>query len=74
MANTPRCLRNAVSVFHVVQKDIEWRRQNGRPIGFRNLEKTKPIVAIGASDPLDGEEQSADYYRKSHSICIIRLT
>ncbi|KLU84043.1 inosine-uridine preferring nucleoside hydrolase, partial [Magnaporthiopsis poae ATCC 64411] len=27
------CLRNAVALFHVLEKELAWRRENGRPEG-----------------------------------------
>ena len=57
------CLRNVVSMFHVIEKEMRWRRENGRPEGFKMMKTCKPIVAVGADEPLDGETMKAAYYR-----------
>lgn len=59
------CLRNVVSMFHVVEKEMRWRKDNGRPEGFDALKKSKPVVAVGADGPLGGERMKAAYYRTS---------
>ncbi|KAL8626508.1 hypothetical protein Q9189_007791 [Teloschistes chrysophthalmus] len=56
------CLRNVVSMFHVIEKEIRWRKDNGRPEGFDALKKSKPVVAVGADEPLGGERMKAAYY------------
>ncbi|KAL8689584.1 MAG: hypothetical protein Q9218_004773 [Villophora microphyllina] len=56
------CLRNAVSMFHVIEKEMRWRKDNGRPEGFDALKRSKPIVAVGADEPLGGERMKAAYY------------
>ena len=57
------CLRNVVSMFHVIEKEMEWRRQHGQPEGFETMKEFKPIVAIGAEQPLEDQRMMADYYR-----------
>lgn len=59
------CLRNVVSLFHHIEKEIEWRKANGRPIGFEALTKSKPLVAIGPEHPLADQMLMADYFRES---------
>ncbi|KAI1953802.1 hypothetical protein LOZ57_000143 [Ophidiomyces ophidiicola] len=56
------CLRNAVSLFHVIEQELEWRRSNGLAEGFAALKALKPIVAVGADGPLSGEKLMADYF------------
>ncbi|KAL8680643.1 MAG: hypothetical protein Q9186_003181 [Xanthomendoza sp. 1 TL-2023] len=56
------CLRNAVSMFHVIEKEMRWRKDNGRPEGFDALKKSKPIIAVGADKPLGGERMEAAYF------------
>jgi len=51
-------------MFHVIQKEMQWRKARGLPEGFDMLEKMKPTVAIGAKEPLGGQTMMADYYRK----------
>lgn len=58
------CLRNTVSLFHHVEKELEWRRQTDRPTGFSSLENSKPIIAIGADQPLADQRMLADYFRR----------
>lgn len=50
-------------MFHVVQKEMQWRKTQGLPEGFDMLKKMKPTVAIGAKEPLGGQTMMADYYR-----------
>ncbi|KAK6500434.1 hypothetical protein TWF481_010778 [Arthrobotrys musiformis] len=56
------CLRNAVSLFHVLEKELEWRKAKGKPLGYESLRKCKPIVAVGAEQPLDEQILMADYF------------
>ena len=42
---------------------MQWRKSQGLPEGFEMLKKHKPIIAVGAEGPLDGETMVADYYR-----------
>ncbi|KAI5841556.1 Inosine/uridine-preferring nucleoside hydrolase domain-containing protein [Morchella snyderi] len=56
------CLRNTISLFHVLDLEKQWRSSRGLPTGFAALEKTKPIVAIGADRPLEEQPITADYF------------
>jgi len=56
------CLRNVVSLFHQVQKEIEWRRSKGLPEGFEVLKHKKPLVAVGAAEPLADQMMMADFF------------
>ena len=58
------CLRNAVSMFHVIERELEWRRNNGLKEGFETLKACKPIIAVGADGPLDSQSVLADYFRE----------
>lgn len=58
------CLRNVVSLFHVLEKELAWRKDAGRPAGFGTMQATKPIVAVGAEHPLEDETLMADHFRK----------
>lgn len=60
---TISCLRNVVSMFHILERETEWRRQNGRPEGFGALRACRPVVAVGAEDPLENQKMLADYFR-----------
>lgn len=63
------CLRNLVSMFHTIERELEWRRENGKPEGFDALRACKPTVAVGASRPLEDEMRMADYFRET-SCCL----
>lgn len=56
------CLRNVVSMFHWIEKEMEWRKERGQPEGFDTLRKTKPFVAVGATEPLADQIVMADYF------------
>ncbi|KAK6355704.1 hypothetical protein TWF718_000097 [Orbilia javanica] len=56
------CLRNAVSLFHVLEKELAWRKDNGKPLGYESLRKCKPVVAVGAEQPLGEQILMADYF------------
>jgi hypothetical protein len=58
-------LKNAVALFHVIEKELEWRRQRGQLEGFEAMKSSKPIVAVGADHPLEDEMLMADYFRMS---------
>ncbi|KAL8851297.1 MAG: hypothetical protein Q9221_003827 [Calogaya cf. arnoldii] len=49
-------------MFHVIEKEICWRKEHGRPEGFESLKKSKPVIAVGADEPLGGELLEAAYY------------
>lgn len=59
------CLRNVVGLFHVLEKELEWRKANGKPEGFATMRANKPIVAMGPEHPLEDEELMADFFRES---------
>lgn len=50
-------------MFHVIEKEIKWRREQGLPEGFEALKSCKPIVAVGAEEPLGDPREIAAYYR-----------
>ncbi|EAW07671.1 putative nucleoside hydrolase [Aspergillus clavatus NRRL 1] len=56
------CLRNVVSMFHVLEREMQWRREQGRPEGFGALRACRPVVAVGAEDPLGDQKMLADYF------------
>ncbi|KAF2722782.1 putative nucleoside hydrolase [Polychaeton citri CBS 116435] len=56
------CLRNVVSLFYHIHKEIKWREQKGLPIGFETLRKTKPLVAVGPEHPLADQMLMADFF------------
>ncbi|KAK5121011.1 hypothetical protein LTR85_005795 [Meristemomyces frigidus] len=56
------CLRNVVSLFHHVEKEIAWRKQQGKDPGFKTLQQCKPLVAVGPEHPLSDEMLMADFF------------
>lgn len=40
------CLRNVVTLFHYIEKERAWRKENGRPEGFETLNARKPIGKV----------------------------
>ena len=57
------CLRNVISLFYHIEKEIEWRKSTGRELGFDTLRKSKPMVAVGPEHPLADTVLMADYFR-----------
>ncbi len=62
--NCLSCLRNVVSLFHVVEKELKWRRDHGQAKGFETMKSFKPLVAVGAEEPLEDQLMMADYFRR----------
>ncbi|KAI9842994.1 MAG: hypothetical protein M1838_002896 [Thelocarpon superellum] len=56
------CLRNVVSMFYVISRELAWRRSKGRPEGFGALRACRPVVAVGAEKPLEDQMVMADYF------------
>lgn len=52
-------------MFHIIEKEMRWRKEHGRPEGFEALKKSKPVITVGADEPLGGERMQAAYYRTS---------
>ena len=50
-------------MFHVIEKELRWRREHGLREGFESLRKVKPLVAVGADGPLEDQMMMADYFR-----------
>jgi len=65
-----------VALFHVIEKEMEWRKQKGLPVGFEAMQASKPIIAVGPEHPLEDEILMADYFREQllHDIDTLRLT
>jgi hypothetical protein len=51
-------------MFHVIEREIEWRRAHGLPEGFEALKAWKPMIAVGADQTLDDRTVFADYFRE----------
>ncbi|KAM0806970.1 putative Inosine/uridine-preferring nucleoside hydrolase domain-containing protein [Seiridium cardinale] len=62
------CLKNVVSMFHVLDKELEWRRAQGKPEGFGSLRAYKPIVAIGPEHALEEEILMEDGFHGSDGL------
>lgn len=56
-------------MFHVIEKELRWRRDSGRPEGFEALRRFKPIVAVGAEKPLGHQLVLADFFRMCKANC-----
>ncbi|KAG6021176.1 hypothetical protein E4U19_005901 [Claviceps sp. Clav32 group G5] len=56
------CLHNVVAMFHVLEKELEWRKSTGRPEGYEAMKRSKPLVAVGPEHPLEDECLMADYF------------
>ena len=52
-------------MFNVIEKEMRWRREKGDNEGFKALKKCKPVIAVGAKEPLGGQTMMADYFRMS---------
>lgn len=51
-------------MFHIIDRELEWRRKNNLPEGFEALKKCKPVLAVGADGPFLTEDTViADYFR-----------
>jgi hypothetical protein len=61
---TCSCLRNVVALFHVLQKEQEYRKSAGKTGGYEALKSFKPILAVGAEHPLEDDLLMADYFRE----------
>lgn len=53
-----------MSLFHVVEKELKWRRDHGQAKGFETMKSFKPLVAVGAEEPLEDQLMMADYFRR----------
>ena len=62
------CLRNVISLFYHIEKEIAWRKARGLPAGFKTLSQTKPIVAAGPNRPLAEQMLMADFFRKHSAL------
>jgi hypothetical protein len=59
-----------VTIFHVLEKELKWRREHGKPTGFDGMTKYRPLVAIGAEEPLHDRVENADYFRAFSQVSI----
>ncbi|ATY59411.1 inosine-uridine preferring nucleoside hydrolase [Cordyceps militaris] len=56
------CGRNVVGMMQVIEKEMAWRKANGRPEGFEALKACKPLVALGAEHPLEETDLKFDHF------------
>lgn len=61
-----------VALFHVIEKELEWRRARGQLEGFEAMLSSKPLVAVGAEHPLEDEMLMADHFRKNFDSLITK--
>lgn len=57
-----------MALFHVLEKELDWRRARGQLEGFDTMKAFKPIVAVGADHSLEDEILAADGFRKFSNI------
>lgn len=50
-------------MFHIIEREMRWRKEHGKEEGFGALHSSKPIVAVGAEEPLEDQRMLADYFR-----------
>lgn len=60
------CLRNVVALFHILQHEISWRKSQGLQPGYEGITAFKPVVAVGAAEPLH-ETASSDVDEATNS-------
>lgn len=51
-------------MFYVLEKELLWRKQQGIPEGFETLRKSRPLVSIGATKPLNDQPTAMDFFRE----------
>ncbi|KAI0533919.1 Inosine/uridine-preferring nucleoside hydrolase domain-containing protein [Xylaria digitata] len=56
------CVRNVMGLFKVLDHEMEWRKAQGKPLGFEALRTYKPIVALGPEHALEDEILMADNF------------
>jgi hypothetical protein len=50
-------------MFHIIEKELQWRHGKGQLEGFECMKSSKPIIAVGAEKPLEDQLMMADYFR-----------
>lgn len=51
-------------MFHIIEREKRWRKEHGKSEGFGALSASKPVVAVGAEEPLEDQRMLADYFRE----------
>lgn len=51
-------------MFHILERELQWRREQGRPEGFGVLKNSRPVIAVGAKEPLEEQKVMQDYFRE----------
>lgn len=51
-------------MFHILERELKWRREQGLPEGFDVLKSSKPVIALGATVPLENQKIMHDYFRR----------
>ena len=51
-------------MFHILERETLWRQEQGRPPGFGALQTQRPVVALGAEEPLEDQTSLSDYFRE----------
>ena len=49
-------------MFHVIEEERKWRKQQGMPTKFDNMETQNIIISVGADQPLLEEKRRADNF------------
>ncbi|KAI0905523.1 Inosine/uridine-preferring nucleoside hydrolase domain-containing protein [Ustulina deusta] len=62
------CARNVMGLFKVLDRELEWRKAQGKPLGFEALRTYKPIVALGPEHALEDEILMADNFHGSDGL------
>ncbi|KAI1425363.1 Inosine/uridine-preferring nucleoside hydrolase domain-containing protein [Xylaria sp. FL1777] len=62
------CARNVMGLFKVLDHELEWRKAQGKPLGFEALRAYKPIVALGPEHALEDEILMADNFHGSDGL------
>ncbi len=51
-------------MFHVLEKEMAWRKSVSREGKYDTMRASKPILAVGAEHPLEDENLMADHFRE----------